>query len=360
MGKEYSNSSRASGEIVAENLPLKTVFYPNDFGTFFAFSEERNRSYFLCSCTKGAIENLVQLKIRLPRPSNINPLREALLDSHYFPNCISKLSLSNLENPIQALSFQKDLCHRCNVLVPTLWYCDERNGTRFIQKYGWYVNQAFLRLGIMPVSLDFLSTVCPMEYQDEINGLKRERASYVKEHKRIMEMVFGPTREGIKDDEITYMRNVRNEDAQELIRLRRLSSKRERSFTKKIENIAREEFGFRNVGEKWISETILFKLVCQIFKNQKIVRHYRDEWLGRLELDIYVPNLKIAFEYQGQQHFKPIKAWGGERALNELQERDKKKAEICFNQGVKLIAVDHTEPLTEEHILNRLHTFQLR
>ena len=72
--------------------------------------------------------------------------------------------------------------------------------------------------------------------------------------------------------------------------------------------------------------------------------------LGRLELDVYVPGAELAFEYQGQQHFYAIEAWGGEEALSKVQERDARKARLCAEHGVTLITVDYTEPLTETYI----------
>ena len=65
-----------------------------------------------------------------------------------------------------------------------------------------------------------------------------------------------------------------------------------------------------------------------ILYNHKILRHYRPDWLDRLELDIYIPSLKLAFEYQGQQHFHPLHVWGGEKALQDLRFRDAHKVEI--------------------------------
>lgn len=36
------------------------------------------------------------------------------------------------------------------------------------------------------------------------------------------------------------------------------------------------------------------------------VREASPEWLGRLRIDIYLPDLKLAFEHQGEQHYRPI------------------------------------------------------
>ncbi|GAI56939.1 unnamed protein product, partial [marine sediment metagenome] len=64
----------------------------------------------------------------------------------------------------------------------------------------------------------------------------------------------------------------------------------------------------------------------------------------------YIPSLKLAFEYQGQQHFQPLQVWGGQKALQDLRVRDAHKVEICNKLGVKLITIDYTEPLVEDYI----------
>jgi hypothetical protein len=227
-------------------------------------------------------------------------------------------------------------------------------GTRFIQHFGWYVNQEYLRLGVMPGSLRFLEDVCPPEFQKLIVRANELRQALQEEERRLMHIVSGPPRRDIAPGEIMYWRNVRQEEAQEMISLRRESARATRKVTKKIENIVREEFGFKKVGEAWVSETLLFQLVSRIFHDHDVVRHHRPEWLAGLELDIYVPSLDLAVEYQGQQHFHPVDAWGGEEALLDLRKRDKRKALICRERNIRLVAFHYTEPLTEEHVRLRI------
>ena len=133
-------------------------------------------------------------------------------------------------------------------------------------------------------------------------------------------------------------------------------SKLKRQVNKVIENETRVEFGFRKVGEGNISETILLKIVKKLLEGKEVIFHYRPKWLQGMELDIYIPNLNIGLEYQGQQHFHPIKAWGGKRALEKVQERDSKKRHLCQENGVKLIEIDYTEPLSIEYVKSKICT----
>jgi hypothetical protein len=55
--------------------------------------------------------------------------------------------------------------------------------------------------------------------------------------------------------------------------------------------------------------------------------------------DVYLPDLKIALEYQGEQHFRAIPYFGGEEGLLRTQERDRRKREISVANGVYQIDV---------------------
>lgn len=342
------------GTVIRENLPYPVVYYPNHYGTFFAFAKDGTSPVVLCLCSKPIIENLIRLKNRELVPSRMAPL-----DSWFFPDIIAEISLKNKHDPLSLINFVEGLCHRCNLITPTLRFCHEMYGVEFIQHFGWYYNQAYLRLGIYPRSYSrfiYLDDICPPEYQEEIKKLKKVNDEYQQEYNRLMELVQGPKRSDIAPNEITHWSNVKMNEAQEMIRLRREAAQTERAFTKKIENIVRQEFGFKKVGEGWVSETILYQIVQKIFPGCEILKHYKPDWLEGLELDIYIPSLKIAFEYQGQQHFHPVQIWGGQKGLQDLMYRDKKKAKLCINVGIELIIIDYTEPLTEEYIFKILET----
>ena len=64
------------------------------------------------------------------------------------------------------------------------------------------------------------------------------------------------------------------------------------------------------------------------------------DWLkniNNLYLDFYIPNIKIAIECQGKQHFISSDFYGGEKTLNEIKERDLLKRKLCDKNGIKIL-----------------------
>jgi len=348
--KKAAKTPVSLGGVIKENLPYPVVYYPHHYGTFFGFAKDESSQVALCLCSKPAIENLIRLERENPGPYNTNPSRRGLFDRWLVPEITASIPIKSKREPLEGLSFVEGLCHRCNLSAPRLRYCHEMYGGEFIQHFGWYVNQEYLRLGILPRNLFYLNDVCLPEYQNDIESLKKANDEYRKEYLRLSELTGGPSRDDIVPDEIMYWRNIKPEEAKEMIKLRRIASKQTRAFTTKIENIVRQEFGFRNVGEGWVSETLLYQIVKRILSEEEILRHFRPDWLEGLELDVFVPSQNLAFEYQGQQHFHQISLWGGAKGLEDLQERDKRKAKLCTMNGIHLIAIDYTEPLTEQYV----------
>lgn len=65
--------------------------------------------------------------------------------------------------------------------------------------------------------------------------------------------------------------------------------------------------------------------------------HYHPDCLGGLELDFYLPEVKLGIECQGRQHYKPISFFGGEEGFKKTTERDCLKDELCKENNIKLI-----------------------
>lgn len=70
------------------------------------------------------------------------------------------------------------------------------------------------------------------------------------------------------------------------------------------------------------------------------------------ELDIYLPDLNLAFEINGIVHYKPIY---GEEKLNKIQNNDFLKKELCESKNILLIIINISDikVFKEDLIINK-------
>lgn len=123
---------------------------------------------------------------------------------------------------------------------------------------------------------------------------------------------------------------------------------------KEAENKVRQHHGIPRIGEGWVSEAELLSLVRDSFPHETIIHHARPSWLGRQHLDILLPERNVAIEYQGEQHFVPIDFFGGWDGLYDTQRRDKRKLELCSQNGIKLVCFRFDEPITRGTVQQRI------
>ena len=120
------------------------------------------------------------------------------------------------------------------------------------------------------------------------------------------------------------------------------------------ENEIRESLGIPRISEGWISEIELLNMVKALFPNKEVIHQASPEWLGRQRLDIFIPELKLAIEYQGQQHYKPISLFGGEEGFLQTQKRDKLKSKLCAENGISLVFFQYDETITRKLVETRI------
>lgn len=83
---------------------------------------------------------------------------------------------------------------------------------------------------------------------------------------------------------------------------------------------------------------------------------YKDQYKVEgypFKYDFYLPDLKILIEYDGEQHFRPIEYFGGEKTFKLQQRLDKKKDNIAEEEGLYLIRIPFTEYSNLEEFLSR-------
>lgn len=79
--------------------------------------------------------------------------------------------------------------------------------------------------------------------------------------------------------------------------------------------------------------------------------------LGKYRIDFYIPDMNIAIEYDGEQHFFPIEYFGGKESFIKNQERDNIKNLYCSENNIRLIRIPYTQlsKLTISFLSDILH-----
>lgn len=119
----------------------------------------------------------------------------------------------------------------------------------------------------------------------------------------------------------------------------------------KLKNKAKFETILINNGyyeiypNKWKSEFDLFIWIKKYYSNA--VFQYHPRWLKSQSLDIYIPDLCIAIEYQGVQHYHPVGFFGGDETYLATSERDLRKQRRCAENGAKLFYWSYEIPINQ-------------
>ena len=76
------------------------------------------------------------------------------------------------------------------------------------------------------------------------------------------------------------------------MKIRKCCSIKKRRIWNFAENEIRIAFDHKKIGDGWVSETILYHLVSEIYPDFQLKRHHRPQILEGLELDIFIPEIK--------------------------------------------------------------------
>ncbi|TGL99658.1 hypothetical protein [Leptospira jelokensis] len=104
------------------------------------------------------------------------------------------------------------------------------------------------------------------------------------------------------------------------------------------ENSLRSHFGFKNIGEGYVREQLIYNELVKFIEPKKIKRRFRPEWLNGLELDFFIKigRLEFAIEHQGEQHVRSIDFFGGNLNFQGQILRDREKLDICIERNIFL------------------------
>lgn len=74
----------------------------------------------------------------------------------------------------------------------------------------------------------------------------------------------------------------------------------------------------------------------------------------KLSFDFYLPKLNLLVEYDGIQHHKPLKFFGGESAFLKVKMNDKIKNMFAKNNSINLLRIKYNELNNIDNILNNV------
>jgi len=103
-----------------------------------------------------------------------------------------------------------------------------------------------------------------------------------------------------------------------------------------------------SVGEEYV------KLYLEENKIKYISQHGFDtcRYVNKLNFDFYLPEYNTCIEFDGIQHFKPIKGFGGEKSFLDGIKRDECKNKWCMENNVNLIRIKYDQISKISEILN--------
>ena len=102
---------------------------------------------------------------------------------------------------------------------------------------------------------------------------------------------------------------------------------------------------------------------CKQSKGELMVRNYLENnnigyiqqkkfincfYIKELPFDFYLEDYNLCIEYDGEQHYKPNKHFGGEYTFNEIIKKDNIKNNFCKKEGINLLRIRYDENIEEK------------
>lgn len=100
-----------------------------------------------------------------------------------------------------------------------------------------------------------------------------------------------------------------------------------------------------------VNDGLMKLYLDKIFPKAKKFDNKRYNWLNGVELDRFYSHLRLAFEYNGIQHYKRS------FFINDVKRsrlKDKLKIEICKQYGIKLIIISCFLKVSKDFIIGKL------
>jgi len=105
--------------------------------------------------------------------------------------------------------------------------------------------------------------------------------------------------------------------------------------------------GLEREKARWYREELMKTLLDQLFPHEEKQNNVRPDFLEKLEYDRYYPNLKIAYEYNGEQHYMPMSdSEESKENLEKQKIRDLRKIALSKTLGIALVVIKYDEELS--------------
>lgn len=95
-----------------------------------------------------------------------------------------------------------------------------------------------------------------------------------------------------------------------------------------------------SIGEMKIIEILNDKKI--IYQKEKTYQDLKSKMGKFLRYDFYIPTLNILIEFDGIQHFKPYKKFGGLKRYEQIKYSDNLKNQYAIKNNIKLIRIPYT------------------
>jgi very-short-patch-repair endonuclease len=70
---------------------------------------------------------------------------------------------------------------------------------------------------------------------------------------------------------------------------------------------------------------------------------YTCKFINKLSFDFYLPEYNTCIEFDGEQHFRPVKWFGGKEGYELNTKRDECKNKWCLENNVSLVRIKYNE-----------------
>ncbi len=263
---------------------------------------------------------------------------------------ISKIEMNNLK-VIEYVSFNevKCACNKCNYIK--IDNCINLGYKKFKCKFCDLKEKSILlkngEINILKICGYKLEIECKnghRYYQDRRNLLKDKKCQrcYL-DNKCITKEIFLKKSVDVHGEEYEYNLN----DYKSLHSKIEMKCKKGHIFNQKASN------HLQGKGCPICKESLGERIIKKYLENFNIKYNRQKEFedcknINNLKFDFYLPDINSIIEYDGIQHFEPVKIFGGVKKFEILKKCDEIKNNYCKYKGIKLLRINYKENINDK------------